>query len=248
MTSLPNEVSARIARGHRPLTLHNSGYWFAGFLLIAFFAFWPTYFAKLPAKMDFYTHAHAVLMTIWLAMLIAQPFLIRKNLRGWHRAIGRASYLVVPLIAVTWVLLVHLRTRLMPAALFEKEGKFVYLPFVSAVLFLGAYAMAIRHRRTPPLHARYMICTAFAAVDAITSRLLFFNLPHFENPLLYQVVGFGLSDLLVAFFLLVDRGPHRKAFAQMLVLFVLLHGFWFTGGQTGAWLEVVRWFTSLPLT
>ena len=47
---------------------------------------------------------------------------------------------------------------------------------------------------------------------------------------------------------LIDRGRHRRAFRNMLLVFVPVHVFYFTGAQTAAWLEVVRWFRSLPLT
>lgn len=198
--------------------------------------------------MDLLTHVHAALMTIWCLMLIAQPFLIRRNLRPWHRAIGRFSYLVVPSIAVSWVLLIHLRASAMPEAVFNREGKFFYLPIVSSVLFVAAWVMAIVRRTTPPLHARYMVCTALAAVDAVVSRLVFAHTAPFENPLMYQVIGFGLTDAILLVLLLVDRGPHRRAFAHMFVLFVTLHAFWFTGGQMPFWLEAVRWFRALPLT
>jgi cytosine/uracil/thiamine/allantoin permease len=75
----------------RPLTLQTSGYWFAAFLVLAVVPFWPTYFGRLPARIDLLTHAHAALMAIWLGMLIAQPFLIRRDRRPLHRLIGRAS-------------------------------------------------------------------------------------------------------------------------------------------------------------
>ena len=209
MTSLPEEVRVRVAPA-RPLTLHRSGYWFAGFLLITLFAFWPSYFSKLPARMDIYTHLHSVLMTLWFGLLIAQPFLIRGGRRVWHRALGRFSYVLVPAIAVTWVQLVHVRAAAMPEELFAREGKFFYLPFVSAVLFLSAWGMAIIRRRTTPLHARYMVCTAFALIDAVTARILFFNFPPLSNPLTYQVIGFGLTNAIIAFLLLIDRGRHRR--------------------------------------
>ncbi|MGZ5446382.1 MAG: hypothetical protein ACXW5U_27940 [Thermoanaerobaculia bacterium] len=247
MTSFPDDGAAPIARA-RALTLHNSGYWFAGFLVITLVAFWPPYFAKLPARMDIYTHVHAALMTVWFGLLIAQPFLIRRGWRGWHRALGRFSYVLVPAIAITWVQLVHVRARAMPDDVFAKEGKFFYLAFVSAVLFLSAWGMAILRRRTPPLHARYMVCTAFALIDAVMARLLFFNFPTFENPFVYQAIGFGLTEAIIAVLLLIDRGPHRRAFAHMLILFGALHAFWFTGAQTNMWLEAVRWFRGLPLT
>ena len=232
----------------RPLTLHTSGYWSAGFLVLAVAGFWPSYFGLLPARLDLLTHAHAALMTIWLAMLIAQPFLIRRDRRPAHRLIGRTSYGLVPLIVVVWILLTHLRAAAMPDDVFERDGRFFYLPFVSAVLFVVAWGLAIWRRHTPPLHARYMIGTALAAIDAVVARLLSFNFPPLGDPLAYQMIGFGVTDAILMGLWLIDRGPHRRAFLHLLLIFVPLHIFWFSGAQSAAWLDVVRWFRGLPLT
>lgn len=231
----------------RPLTLHTSGYWFAAFLVMTVVAFWPSYFGRLPARLDVLTHAHAALMTIWLGMLIAQPFLIRRNRRPIHRLIGRTSYALVPLIVVVWVLLTHLRAASMPDDVFERDGNFFYLPFVAAVLFVISWGLAIWRRRSPPLHARYMVGTALAAVDAVAARLLAFNFPPFADPLTYQVIGFGVTNAVLIVLWLIDRGPYRRAFLHLLLIFAPLHLFWFTGAQSAAWLEVVRWFRALPL-
>jgi hypothetical protein len=244
MTASPGEVS----RPRRPLTLQNSGWYAAAMLALTLFAFWPTYIRRLPARLDLYTHVHAALMTTWFVMLIVQPFLIRRDLRAWHRRLGRLSYVLVPAIVVSWVLLTHLRARSMPEELFGREGKFFYLPFVASVLFLSAYGMAILRRRVTPLHARYMVCTALSAGDAVLSRIVFVHFPPLTNPLAYQVIGFGVTDLVLAILLLIDRGPYRRAFTHMFGVFVTLHLVWFTAGQTSAWLAVVRWFRSLPLT
>jgi hypothetical protein len=80
-------------------------------------------------------------MSIWLGMLIAQPFLIRRERRSLHRAIGRVSYALVPLIVVVWILLTHLRASAMPADVFERDGEFFYLPAVSSVLFVAAWGL-----------------------------------------------------------------------------------------------------------
>ena len=232
----------------RPLTLHTSGYWFAAFLVLTVAAFWPSYFGLLPARLDLLTHAHAALMTIWLAMLIAQPFLIRRDRRPIHRLIGRTSYGLVPMIVVVWILLTHLRAAAMPDDVFERDGQFFYLPFVSAVLFVVSWGLAILRRHTPPLHARYMIGTGLAAIDAVMARLLAFNFPPLADPLAYQMIGFGLTNAVIVALWLVDRGPYRRAFLHLLLVFAPLHLFWFTGAQSAAWLEVVRWFRALPLT
>jgi hypothetical protein len=231
----------------RTLTLHTSGYWFAAFLVVTTIAFWPSYFGRLPARLDLLTHAHAALMTIWLGMLIAQPFLIRRERRPLHRLIGRASYVLVPLIAIVWVLLTHLRAAAMPDEAFATDGRFFYLPFVSSVLFVASWGLAIWRRHTPPLHARYMVGTALAAVDAVTARLLGFYGPPLA-PMTYPLIGFGLTNGILLMLYFVDRGRHRQAFLHLLLLFAPLHLFWFTGAQTDWWLEIVRWFRALPLT
>lgn len=232
----------------RPLTLHTSGYWFAGFLVLALIAFWPTYFGRLRARIDALTHVHAALMTIWLGMLIVQPFLIRRGRRPVHRMIGRGSYVLVPLLIAVWILLTHSRAAAMPADVFERDGQFFYLPFVSAVLFVASWALAIWRRSVPPLHGRYMVGTALSAIDAVAARLLAFNAPPFADPMTYQLIGFGMTDGILLVLWAIDRGPHRRAFLHMLLVFVPLHLFWFTGAQTAFWLEVVRWFRGLPLT
>jgi hypothetical protein len=232
----------------RPLTLLNSGYWFAAFFALTLFAFWPSYFSKLPARVDIYTHVHAVLMTIWFGMLIAQPILIRRTRRDWHRAIGRVSYVLVPVLLVSWVLLVHVRVSAMTGDRLAQEAFFFFLPFFSAVAFLGAWGMGILRRRQTALHARYMICTGFAAADTVLGRLLYFNFPPLGSPVQYQMITFAITDLALLTLLLVDRGAARRAFAHMLAMFVVLHVLYFTVAQTQAWVAAVRWFRSLPLT
>jgi hypothetical protein len=136
----------------------------------------------------------------------------------------------------------------MPADVFEREGQFFYLPFVSALLFVASWNLAIWRRHTPPLHARYLAGTALAAVDAVAARLLAFNAPAFTDPPMYQAIGFGVANALLVLLWSIDRGPHRRAFAHLLLLFAPLHALWFTGAQASWWLEIVRWFRALPLT
>ncbi len=150
--------------------------------------------------------------------------------------------MLVPAIVVSWVLLTHLRASAMPDDVFARDGHSFYLPFVSAVLFVVSWGLAIWRRRTPPLHARYMVGTGLAAIDAVTARLVGFNLPPFENPLIYQVIGFGLTNALLIGLWLIDRGPYRRAFLHLLLVFAPLHLFWFTGAQSAQWLAVVAWF------
>lgn len=224
--------------------------WFAGLLAVTIVAFWPSYLSKAPADVDRYTHAHAALMTLWFALLIGQPLLIRRGRHDWHRLLGRATLLLVPLIAIVVALLMHARVVALDQAVLASEGKFFFLPFRSIALFLLAYALALARRSAPALHARYMACTAIALIDPVVARLQFFYLPPLPDPLWYSAVGFALSDLALAVLWWLDRASRVRGgpYAVMLGAYLAFDLLWFTLGQTPVWLAVVVWFRALPLT
>lgn len=92
------------------LRFDNAGYFFLGILITAFFGFFPTYFfdAEKPLHtFGIYTHFHATMMTLWFAILITQPFLIRNKKANLHKLLGKASYVFFPLLIISMVLLIH---------------------------------------------------------------------------------------------------------------------------------------------
>lgn len=228
----------------------SSSYWFAGLAAVALVAFWPMYLSRLPHGPDPYTHLHAVLMTVWLALLIVQPMLIRSGRRGLHRTVGALSYGLVPLIVIASILLTNFRLRAMDESTFASEAAAAYVPLSVIGLFTVAWALAIARRRQPALHARFMICTGLTLIDPLVARILYFHFPPLPSPLLYQAIGFGLTDLVLLLLILRERGERqgRAAFPLMLALFATAHLLWFTAAQTPGWLAFVRWFRELPLT
>ena len=228
----------------------SSSYWFAGLFGAALIAFWPMYLSKLPHGADRYTHLHAIVMTVWVALLIVQPLLIRSRQRRLHRALGSLSYVLVPVIIAASLALTHFRARAMDEAAFLAEGRFVYLPLAAAALFALAWVLAIAYRSTPALHARYMICTGLTLIDPVVARIAFFHFPPLANPLHYQALGYGLTDLVLLVLIARERGERqgRAAFPLMLAVFATVHVLWFTAAQGPGWLAFVRWFRALPLT
>ncbi len=226
-----------------------SGYFFAGLFGAALVAFWPSYLSKLPAG-DVYVHLHAVLMTLWCGLLIAQPLLIRGGRRPLHRALGRASYALVPPIVVASLLLANSRLRALDEEAFAREGRFVYLPLAAIALFLASYVLAMVYRRRPALHARYMIATGLTLIDPVVARLLFFYFPPLSHDLHYQAIGYGLTLLVLALLIWRERGERagRAAFPVAFALFALVYGLWFTLGQTPLWQAAASWYRGLPLT
>ncbi len=240
---------ARAATAPRGQIFPTAGYWFLGFLATSLLAFWPVYFAVLPYGPELLVHLHVFGVVAWVAMLISQPFLVARGKFALHGQLGRLSYVLVPYIAVTSLLLAHSRFQRMTPEGFARDGHSLYLPVVAVVLFVTSYALAIRYRRKALLHARYMIGTVFALFDPVVARLLLFYSPLPPGPVLYPAIGFGLADLGLLALLIADRGRKgSQAFLGLLPIFVIGHLGWFTIAQTQPWFAVARWFTDLPLT
>lgn len=98
------------------MIFHKSGYYFIALLFLAVIGFWNSYFSKLFSGIDSilhfseinnYIHFHAVTMLLWIGMLITQSFLIRFNKRSLHKFVGKFSYLLVPVLVISLILLAH---------------------------------------------------------------------------------------------------------------------------------------------
>ncbi len=230
--------------------LRNSGYCFLALLGAAFAAFWPKYLSRPPHEIDAYTHIHAAAMVAWCGLLVVQPFLIRSQHVSVHRSLGALSYGLVPVILVASLLLAHNRFRSMDAVTFHSEARNLYLPLSALALFCLAYGCGMIFRRTPSLHARFMVCTSLTMIDPIFGRILAFYLPPLPKYLYYQVVTFGAVDLILLGLALRDRRRAQGGwvFFAMLLVFMVTHVLWFTAAQSDGWRVVAGWFRSLPLT
>ncbi len=226
-----------------------SGFYLAALLAVAIFAFWPSYFSKLSAATA-YMHVHAVLMAAWMALLVAQALLIRGRNNALHRRLGRIAYLLAPAAVLSGILLAHSRFAALEPAAFVASARFLYLPFAGTVLFALTAGLAIRWRRTPPVHARLMIGTALTLIDPVVARILGFRFDPLPNDLFYPLIGYGITDALLLALVLADaRDPRgRGVFAIMLVAFGLVHLGFFVWSGTHAWLRFASWFRALPLT
>ncbi len=95
----------------RAIDLAKNGPYFAGFLLLALVAFWPTYLSVAPGTSSAYTHLHAVTATMWMVLLIVQPLAIRAKRLALHRTVGQVSYVVAAGVLGTILLLAHSRLQ-----------------------------------------------------------------------------------------------------------------------------------------
>ena len=232
----------------RPFNFTRSGPYFAGLLLLAVVAYWPTYFSRVLSA-DHYTHFHASLAALWILMLAAQPMLIRAKRLALHRLLGALSYVLAPLIVVSIVLLGHSRIKGLSGEAYAVQTYILYLQVSLTVLFGLSYALAIYKRRVVALHARFMVCTAFTLIDPVVIRLMFWagsRTPSWN----YQWVTFGLTDLLIVALIVMERRSRagRRVFPVMLAVFVLAQVPALFGlTNTAPWQAFASWFAALPL-
>lgn len=219
-------------------------------LVMALGAFWPQYLSRPPARVDAYTHAHALLGAAWMLLLVAQPLLLRAGARAGHRALGRASWALAPAFLVSGLLLAHFRFRTMDEPTFLREAFTLYLPLSALLLFAVAWALGLAQRRHAPVHARFMAATALLLIDPVLGRLLFFFGPPLPHPLWIGVITFGLEIalLLVLLRTLPAAAPGRALFRGYVALTAVVLGGWFVWPSTAAWMALARGFRALPLT
>lgn len=245
--ALADRTGSARSRGAR-VDFSRSAPYFVALLLLALVAFWPTYLSRIGAATA-YTHAHAVLATAWLLLLIAQPLAIRDGRLTRHRTLGRISYVLAPVIVVSVILLAHSRITGLEGPAFAGQSYLLWLQLSLVTLFALSYGLAIWTRHDMALHARFMVCTGLTLIDPVVVRLmLWIEAPPAFN---YQWVTFGLTDALILAFIWLERDSRRgrRVFPVMLPVFIL--------AQLPAvlqltsepwWQAFAGWFAALPLT
>lgn len=218
--------------------------WVLLLLGVAVFGFWKPYFGRLGAAQAL-THLHAAAMLAWIGMLIAQPLLMRAQERVWHRRLGKASYVVLPLIAVTALILAQTRIEASPPQALPFQQTILYLGLSGTVMLLAVWGLGIRHRRDPVLHARYMAGTALTLIDPVLARILIFWTPSVPPPL-YVWISYGVIYAVLGLLIARDRVPRgRRAFVILLGMFVALHVSILTVPGTAAWQRFSLWYAAL---
>ena len=157
----------------------NLGYFLLALLPIFIAGFWIPYLSEIPAFDPSITppvHIHAMLLFIWVALLVLQPFAIRYKAFATHRLLGRASYIVMALIvpftlAMIWK---EYHEKLSDGQSITSALQAEFVSAAQLVVTVAIYVLAIARiqKRDVPAHMRYMICIALFLLPAGLSRTL----------------------------------------------------------------------------
>lgn len=146
--------------------------WLALGLAATLVGFWPSFFSR-PSANAFPHALHGTVCTLWLVLLVVQAGLVRLRRFPWHRRIGWAGAVLMPLLLVSGAWVLHLmlggQTRL-PQALARALG---FLDLVTLFFLALAYGLAMAYRRDMQVHARWMVCTLLVVLPPALARLAF---------------------------------------------------------------------------
>lgn len=245
-------MNANVSISSTRINFNRFGLIFLGLIPLVLFGFWRSYFSKIiedPTSLTGYMHFHAILMTVWIALLIAQPILINQKKVKIHRLIGKFSYFLMPLIFLSMLFLVHKSGNLKS---FE-EQTFVnaLLGLLGLFVFCACYVIAIINRYNTAIHSRAMVGTGLALLDPTLMRLI--------GPMFFPFGALlAIAIILGVFIFLIvwerkqvnGRWIFQSLFAIYFSAYFLLVFQHFTKNSINLSLldSIMKWFYALPLT
>jgi hypothetical protein len=235
-------------------TFRNVYIYFALLVPLTILGFWPTFFAifdNLPPKVTPVIHAHALLMFVWLFMLIAQAWFIRTKRFRPHQWVGRASYVIAPLIILLGLATFHEALNRTPGGV-PMDGpvgsRIGVFGFGQMLAFAVSWGLAIAYRKQTRHHVRFIISTTFAIAPAVVIRICAFPVFRFETEGAIVAATCCVISLPLLVLIAIDwcMGVKRSAYWVVTIVLSVMHlGYW-TYAKTDGWLTYCQWFADLP--
>ena len=181
-------------------------------LVLIFIGFYKTYFGLFPSfdGIKKIHHFHALMFLCWVAFLIVQPILIRKKQITWHRMVGKASYVLVPLLLISVALVVQNEQLRM------KNLMNLTFVFSDMSFFLLMYGLAIYNIPRTPFHLRYMVMTILPFINPAVGRIS----QEFPTVLISLAIIIG-----ILIFERFQSKVYRPLVVGLIALFVIYGGY-----------------------
>ncbi|RDC66239.1 hypothetical protein [Adhaeribacter pallidiroseus] len=201
---------------------------FMSIFFVVVWGFWKTYIVSFPTFQGFgYTHhMHGLLMMLWIFMLIVQPLLIRSGKLSLHRAVGKASYFVVPLLLLSIFMVGKISYNKMIAVSPQQAIASLAQIIPALLAFAVLYGLAIWNKKKSRIHMRYMLGTSLLMIGPALGRvqIIFFNVPFLD-----AVDYANYLIIAIAFLLLITDIFQKKPVAPYsitVLVMVLGHLAW----------------------
>lgn len=174
----------------------NLSYFLILLIPLTLLGFYKTYFNQFPSfeeNINIFVHLHAIIASIWILMLIAQPILIAKKKNKLHKQVGRLSYTLFPLLILSFI-------PQMIRIINSDYPNFLFFPLADSILLILFYSLAIYYRKKPAKHMRYMIGTAVVFLGPTFGRIgsIVLELPEIlSQNILYAIIYFIMIGLIL---------------------------------------------------
>jgi hypothetical protein len=209
--------------------------------VVVFVRFAPTYYFRAlsdrPALSPL-VHAHGVLFSAWILLLLVQTSLVAMNRTNLHRTVGLAgSALAVLMVIVGYLVAISAGRR---SAANPGELKFLIVPIGALIVFPTLVGVAFLLRRRVDVHKRLMLIATIELMNAAVDRLP-------------GVFAAGLApfypgtDLFLAALVVYDLVTLRRLHPATVAggsFLVLMQSLRVGLMDTSAWLAAARWLTS----
>jgi hypothetical protein len=216
----------------------NLGYILLVVPLIMVAGFWIPYFSqisKFDSSITTAVHIHAVLLFSWVALLVVQPLTVRQGAFSIHRILGKASYVLMPLVvAFSFAMLRKEYQETLAGGMSVAAARSAeYLSTLQVTLFAAFYCLAIVRiqKRDIAEHMRYMICIALVLLPAGLARTLGYWFDVKQRTA--QTICLALIDLCLIALIVFDRRRHFAArpYGVALALYLIVEVGWFALGR-----------------
>jgi hypothetical protein len=207
--------------------------------------FSKTYFSQL-GEFSLPYHLHGISASLWMILLIIQPYLFQKGLLKAHRVLGWSSLFLVPTIVIAGVIMM----RFMIQSQANYPPNVVYqLAFIDTLTLFGftlLYLMALYFRKNLKLHARFMVTTIFGPLVPALTRMFIFNLgvaSNFNEGLTYSYL---LIELVL--FVIIWKERNKKeinlTYVPFLVFIIAQHVLMYFSGNWTWWKSLMDAFAN----
>jgi uncharacterized membrane protein YoaK (UPF0700 family) len=221
-------------------------YFFVFILLISFGGFYKTYLIKFP-DFDGFTlahHFHGAVMLAWILMLIAQPVFIRTHRLKWHRAVGKASYFVFPLLLLSLFFVARASYLNNIKTINETEALARMTTGIPDIFYLSIlYGLGIYYKKKTSYHLRFFASIGLMILGPGLGRFLiiFCGLP----PMIAIPCMIGLVAVITVGWLIIDIIKKRSAFPMGVFLAIIGVTFLITpNSHSGWWQGFAKWIAT----
>jgi hypothetical protein len=208
--------------------------------IIAFTGFAQSYYLKSifgAPELPRLVHLHGLVMTLWVALFIAQTRLVAARRVDLHRRLGVAGAVLAALVVA-----VGIATAIEGAKRGVSPGPpplvFLAIPIGVALLFGAFLGAALLMRRRSDWHKRLMLLGTLAILTPAIARIPV-DVVHQGGILVFL----GLTDLLALACVAWDTVRNRRlhpAFGWGILFLVLFQAAILATARSGAWMAIAQ--------